>query len=197
MSKFTLTIPIQKKDISSLRIKDVVYLNGVVYTARDGAHLRIAEYLRQGKALPEEFLGRAIFHAGPVVKRQGEEWKLWVIGPTTSIRMEPYADLIGKLGIRVIVGKGGMGENTSKALKQYGGVYLLAAPGCGARHADSMEKILRVHWVEDLGVPEAMWVLRVKDWGPLTVGMDSEGNSIFRDVKRKANEKIKSIFPIK
>ncbi len=186
MKEVNLTIPIPKEKVLNLDAGDVVYITGVVYTARDMAHLRLLKLLRDKKSLPEDFNGGVIFHAGPVVKKEDGEWKIWVIGPTTSTRMEPYAEIVGELGVRAIVGKGGMGEDTIRSLAKYGGVYLLAAPGCGVIHSGAVKKVLRVHWLEELGVPEAIWVLEVNKWGPLIVGMDSHGRSIFKDIAQKA-----------
>jgi fumarate hydratase subunit beta len=186
MKTVNLSTPIPKEEILKIDTGDAVYLSGTVYTARDMAHLRIKSLWHEGQSLPEDFSGGVIFHAGPVVKQENGGWKIWVIGPTTSARMEPYADMIGKLGVRAIVGKGGMGEQTLKALSRYGGVYLLAAPGCGVVHAGAIEKVRRVHWLAEMGVPEAIWVLEVKQWGPLVVGMDAHGRSIFKDIAAKA-----------
>ena len=186
MKEVNLTIPIPKEKVLNLDAGDVVYITGVIYTARDMAHLRLLKLLRDKKSRPEDFNGGVIFHAGPVVKKEDGKWKIWVIGPTTSTRMEPYAEMVGELGVRAIVGKGGMGEDTIRSLAKYGGVYLLAAPGCGVIHSGAVKKVLRVHWLEELGVPEAIWVLEVNKWGPLIVGMDSHGRSIFKDIAQKA-----------
>ena len=186
MKEANLTIPIPKEKVLNLDAGDVVYITGVVYTARDMAHLRLLKLLRDKKSLPEDFNGGVIFHAGPVVMKEEGKWKSWVIGPTTSTRMEPYAEMVGELGVRAIVGKGGMGEDTIRSLAKFGGVYLLAAPGCGVIHSGAVKKVLRVHWLEELGVPEAIWVLEVNKWGPLIVGMDSHGRSIFKDIAQKA-----------
>ena len=190
MEKIEINIPADKDEVSSLKMGDIVFLSGTVYTARDLAHIRIVEYLRDGKALPEDFEGSAIFHAGPVVTKLNEsKWKLEVIGPTTSMRMEPFSDLIGKLGVRLLIGKGGMGEKTLKALEMNKAVYLLAAPGCAVKHGKSVVDVVRVHWL-DLGIPEAIWVLKVMGWGPLIVGMDSNGNSLFEKVLRESTERL-------
>jgi len=186
MKEVILNTPIQKEQVSDLDVGDVVYITGIVYTARDMAHLNIKKLLQDKKSLPEDFDGGVIFHAGPVVKKVGDGWGIWAIGPTTSARMEPYADMVGQLGVRAIVGKGGMGEDTLESLHKYGGVYLLAAPGCGVVHSEAVKKVLRVHWLEELGVPEAIWVMEVDKWGPLVVGMDSKGRSTFKDIAEKA-----------
>ncbi|RLG60949.1 fumarate hydratase [Candidatus Geothermarchaeota archaeon] len=189
-----LTTPLKKEDIADLEVGDIVYLSGKVYTARDMAHIRIMEHLKEGRQLVEDFEGAAIFHAGPVVRKKNGEWEIIVIGPTTSMRMEPFSEtLLGKLGVKAIIGKGGMGEETLKALKKYCGIYLLSPPGCAVIQANSVQKVLNVHWL-DLGVPEAIWVLEVKEWGPLIVAMDSHGNSIFKEVKEKALDRISEMF---
>jgi fumarate hydratase subunit beta len=195
MKSVNLVTPIAREEVTKLDAGDVVYISGVVYTARDMAHLRLKRLLANKESLPEDFEGGVIFHAGPVVKKDDGSWRIWVIGPTTSTRMEPYADMVGRLGIRAIVGKGGMGENTIKSLAEYGGVYLLAAPGCGVVHSRAVKKVLRVHWLEEMGVPEAIWVLEVSNWGPLVVGMDAHGRSIFKDIAQKATALKEGWFP--
>ena len=195
MKAVNLSTPIPKEEVLKLDTGDVVYISGIVYTARDMAHLRLQKLLRDKKSLPEDFNGGVIFHAGPVVKKEDGTWKIWVIGPTTSVRMEPFADIVGELGVRAIVGKGGMGEGTIQSLAKYGSVYLLAAPGCGVVHSGAVKKVLDVHWLEELGVPEAIWVLEVNKWGPLVVGMDSHGGSIFKDIAEKATSLKEQWFP--
>ena len=197
MKEVNLSTPIPKEQVLDLNVGDVVYLTGLVYTARDMAHLRIKKLLQDKESLPENFDGGVIFHAGPVVKKTNDKWKIWVIGPTTSTRMEPYAEMLGQLGVRVIVGKGGMGEDTIRSLTKYGGVYLLAAPGCGVVHAEAIKEVLRVHWLDELGVPEAIWVFEVNRWGPLVVGMDSHGRSIFKDIAQKATALKEQWFGVK
>ena len=137
-------------------VGDVVYLSDIIFTARDMAHIRIMEYLREGKQLVEDF-GAAVFHAGPVVRKKKGKWEISVIGPTTSMRMEPFSEtLLGKLGVKAIIGKGGMGEGTQEALRKYCGVYLLSHPGCAVIQSKAVSRVLRFNWL-DLGVPEAVW----------------------------------------
>jgi tartrate/fumarate subfamily iron-sulfur-dependent hydro-lyase beta chain len=188
-----LKTPLTVEDIKTLRIGDVVYLEGVIYTSRDMAHMTIRDRLEKGRDLPVDFQGAAVFHAGPVVRKTHTGWELGVIGPTSSIRMEPYAEIVGKLGVRVIIGKGGMRDFSRDAFQKYGQVYLQAAPGCAALLADGIEKIEEVHWF-DLGMPEALWVLKAKKFGPLVVAMDSRGNSIYQDIRDKATEMIDVLY---
>jgi fumarate hydratase subunit beta/L(+)-tartrate dehydratase beta subunit len=188
-----LTTPLSGESVRQLKVNDIVTITGIIYTARDMAHLKLRELQESGKPLPEALEGSVIFHAGPVVKKEGGGFDLLNIGPTTSIRMEPHSDFLGRLGVKAIVGKGGLGEGSVQAFKKYGMVYLLAAPGCGVLHAQAVKRVKRVHWLEEMGMPEAIWVLEVKDWGPLTVGMDSQGKSIFQDIKEEGLRKLDSL----
>jgi tartrate/fumarate subfamily iron-sulfur-dependent hydro-lyase beta chain len=193
-NELSLTTPLKKEDVVKLKVGDTVCLSGTVYTARDMAHIRIMDHFKEGREPVENFKGAAIFHAGPVVRKKNGEWEIVTIGPTTSMRMEQFSEiLLGKLGVKAIIGKGGMGEGTLDALKKYCGVYLLSPPGCSVIQAMPVQRVLRVHWL-DLGVPEAIWVLEVKEWGPLIVTMDSYGNSIFKQVRDKALTRISEIF---
>ena len=178
-----------------LHVGDVVYLTGHVFTARDMAHLRIRGLLEEGKPLPKDFAGAAVFHAGPVaLKNEDGSWRLNVIGPTTSIRMEPYADVVGRMGVRAVIGKGGMDADTLRACGQYGYVYLQAAPGCAAKLAQGIERINDVTWFE-LGMPEAVCDLQANEFGPLVVGMDTHWQSIYKNLKEAALHKIDEAYP--
>jgi tartrate/fumarate subfamily iron-sulfur-dependent hydro-lyase beta chain len=188
-----LTTPLSADSVRKLRVNDIVTLTGTIYTARDMAHLRLRDLQESGKPLPEVLEGSVIFHAGPVVKKTDGGFTLLNIGPTTSIRMEPHSEFLGRLGVRAIVGKGGLGDGSVQAFKKYGMVYLLAAPGCGVLHARAVKQVKRVHWLEEMGMPEAIWVLEVKDWGPLIVGMDSEGASIFRAIQEEGLRKLDTL----
>jgi fumarate hydratase subunit beta/L(+)-tartrate dehydratase beta subunit len=188
-----LTTPLSAESVRKLKVDDIVALTGTIYTARDMAHLKLKELQGSGKSLPESLEGSVIFHAGPVVKKVDDGYNLLNIGPTTSIRMEPHSDFLGRLGVRAIVGKGGLGEGSVEAFKKYGMVYLLAAPGCGVLHAQAVKQVKRVHWLEELGMPEAIWVLEVSHWGPLLVAMDSRGNSIFQTIHEEGLKKLDSL----
>lgn len=195
MSEYHFSTPLQEADIRKLRLGDVVYLTGHIFTARDMAHMKIRGLMEEGAALPKDFAGSAVFHAGPVSLRNPDgSWRLNVIGPTTSIRMEPYADLVGKLGIRAVIGKGGMGEETLEACGKYGYVYLQAAPGCAAKLAQGVERINDVTWFE-LGMPEAVWDLQAREFGPLVVGMDTQGGSVYANLRAAALAQIDAKYP--
>jgi tartrate/fumarate subfamily iron-sulfur-dependent hydro-lyase beta chain len=189
-----LTYPISENAARELKVGDIIYIIGRIYTLRDMAHIRIMGLLKRNEKLPVEFAGSVIFHAGPVALKRDNSWELSVIGPTTSIRMEPYAEMVGKLGTRAIIGKGGMGEDSLKAFEKYGTVYLQAAPGCAVKLAEGIRCIEEVHWL-DLGMPEALWVLSAEKFGPLVVGMDSHRGSIYRDLKESAFKKVNELYP--
>lgn len=194
MAEYTINLPATDEDVEKLNIGDTVYINGTVCTARDMAHLQMRELVENGKELPENIAGGAIFHAGPVMKNdENDQWKLRVIGPTTSIRMEPHADFMGRMGVKLIIGKGGMGEDSLAAFKKYKQAYLQAAPGCAVVLAAGIKDVKNVHWYEN-GMPEAMWVLEADKFGPFVVTMDCKGNSRYNDVKVKAREIAEDIL---
>ncbi len=195
MEKNILTVPLGEEEVRALKLGDIIYLKGRLYTSRDMAHLRIKETLEEGKPLPHDFEGGVLFHAGPVaLKREDGTWELKAVGPTSSIRMEPYADMIGKLGIRAVIGKGGMEDKTAAACKKYGYVYLQGCPGCAAMHGEGIRSILGVDWI-DLGVTEAMWEFDAECFGPLIVAMDTEGGSIYRSVIEEGVRRLEALYP--
>jgi len=157
------------------------------------AHLEIKKLRENAAALPVDLSGRAIFHAGPVVRKVDNGWEMIVIGPTTSIRMEPHAKMVGELGVKLIIGKGGMGKDSKAAFKKYKQVYLQAAPGCAVQLAAGVKRVANVYWLEN-GMPEAMWELEVEKFGPLVVTMDTKENSRYDELKEKATSKIKEIY---
>ncbi|WP_405293185.1 FumA C-terminus/TtdB family hydratase beta subunit [Methanobrevibacter sp.] len=168
-----LNVPIKDEDLNELKAGDVVYLTGNIVTARDQAHKRIIE---QGAPLDIE--GAAIFHAGPIITENDDGYDMVAIGPTTSMRMNPYQSEVLDMGVKIVIGKGGMDDNVREALIRNEALYVVATGGCAALYVDAVEEIESVDWL-DLGMPEAMWNLKVKDFGPLIVAMDSEGNSLY------------------
>jgi tartrate/fumarate subfamily iron-sulfur-dependent hydro-lyase beta chain len=187
-----LNTPLNDEDIAKLRVNDTVYLSGKIYTARDMAHYKIKKILDRHEEFGEDFRGSVIFHAGPIVKTHPEngEYIISSIGPTSSIRMEPYSDMVGGMGIKALVGKGGMGESTTTAMKKHTMVYLLAAHGCAAVHTQKITKIYKQYWLEEIGMPEALWVMECKDFGPLIVGIDSTGRNLFEETRKNSQAAI-------
>jgi fumarate hydratase class I len=173
--------PFTEEKMRALRVGDEVSLHGVVYTGRDAVH----KYLHEGGELPPGVSLRdgIIYHCGPVVLRDASgEWKVTAAGPTTSSREEPYqADIIQRFGVRGIIGKGGMGDRTLDACRQYGCVYLHAVGGAAQVLAERIRRVRNVFFLEKFGSPEAIWELEVQDF-PAVVTMDSHGRSLHRDV---------------
>jgi fumarate hydratase class I len=190
-----LTTPISEEAIRSLHAGDEVLISGILYTGRDAVH----KYLHQGGELPAEvdLSGGIIYHCGPVVVETLDEdgertFTITAAGPTTSIREEPYqADIIAKFGVRGVIGKGGMGLKTLGACKAHGAVYLHAVGGAAQVYADCIEAVEGVY-LEEFGSPEAVWVLRVKDF-PSIVTMDAYGESLHEIVQGDSLGKLKSL----
>ncbi|MDR2470973.1 MAG: L(+)-tartrate dehydratase subunit beta [Treponema sp.] len=190
MTEKRLATPLRREDLADLRTGDTVYLSGILVTGRDDVHLRVAI---RGRTSPANLSGGAIFHAGPITRRTPEpapgEWELIAVGPTTSMRMEScQGAFLEKTGARLIVGKGGMGPATAEACRRLGAVHTVFPGGCAVLAAAAVEAVEGVHWL-DLGMPEAMWVLRVRDFGPLIVSIDTLGNNLFEDNKRRFEER--------
>ncbi|MDR2048794.1 MAG: L(+)-tartrate dehydratase subunit beta [Treponema sp.] len=180
-----LSTPLQSADLEGLCIGNIMYLDGVLVTARDDVHHR---HLRQGVPLPVDLAGGAIFHAGPIMQKT-DTWRVVSIGPTTSMRMEQLeAEFIVSSGVKLIVGKGGMGAKTAEACRRYGAVHAVFPGGCAVLAADRVEEVERVEWL-DLGMPEALWVMRVRNFGPLIVSIDVRGNNLFENNKKVFAEK--------
>ena len=169
-----LKTPLHSDDVKDLKVGDVITITGTIYTARDQAHRRIVE---DGE--PFDLDGKVLFHAGPIINKKDDgTYEVVAIGPTTSMRMNPYeADVIDK-GVRVVIGKGGMDDNVRQALKDNNAVYVVATGGCAALYVDAVREVDSVTW-SDLGVPEAMWELKVDSFGPLIVAIDSQGKSLY------------------
>ncbi|MHA1408992.1 MAG: FumA C-terminus/TtdB family hydratase beta subunit [Candidatus Odinarchaeia archaeon] len=179
--EYHLTTKLDEETVRKLHIGDIVYLSGEIYTMRDQGHKRALSYLKEGKNLPIKLKNGVIYHCGPVVKKLNSEWEAVSCGPTTSMRMENMEHkLIKNFEIKMIIGKGGMGENTLKALKKYGAVYASFTGGAGVLAAESVKKILDVHWL-DLGIPEALWVFKVENFGPLIITMDTHMKNMYSD----------------
>ncbi|MCD6447772.1 MAG: fumarate hydratase C-terminal domain-containing protein [Thermoplasmata archaeon] len=172
-----------------IRAGDVIYISGTVVTARDEAHKMAIEAFDEGKELPVDFSKVAVFHCGPIVKKEGDEWKIVAAGPTTSSRMEIFEyDFIKRFGTRIIIGKGGMGEKTAKACKEFKAIYAAFTGGAAVLAANAVKRVRDVFWLEELGMPEALWVLEVENFGPLTVTIDAHGRNLTEEVKEKARE---------
>lgn len=195
MAVFRLATPISEEDIQKLNVNDVLYLSGTIITARDAAHKKILELSQQGKPIPVDLKGLAVFHCGPIMKKENGKWVVVAAGPTTSTRMDQFEGaLIKDFKVRVVIGKGGMGKRTTDAMQKYGAVYGAFTGGAGVLAAKGVKSVKTVEWLQDLGMPEALWVFEVEEFGPLTIAIDSHGNNLFEEVGRKAEESRAKIY---
>uniref|UniRef100_A0A7C2NQM6 Fumarate hydratase n=1 Tax=Archaeoglobus fulgidus TaxID=2234 RepID=A0A7C2NQM6_ARCFL len=170
-----LRTPLRKEEVLRLKVGDTVYVTGEIFTARDEAHARALEWMEEGKELPFSFNRGVVYHCGPLVK----DWKVISAGPTTSARMNPFtAKILERVECMAIIGKGGMSEEVVNAMKGKA-VYLAFTGGAGALAAQSVRRIKGVVW-DDLGMPEAVWILEVERFGPCIVAIDAHGNSLYR-----------------
>jgi len=180
-----LKLPIDEKRIRDLKVGDDVLISGRMITGRDAAHAWLV------KEKPDEVRNylkdSMIYHCGPVVKRTEKSWEFIAAGPTTSIREEPYqGTVIKEYGLRGVIGKGGMGPTTLKALQDCGAVYLHAIGGLATLIAESVTNVQGVLKLEEFGIPEALWIIEVRNF-PAVVTMDSYGNSLHRDIFERSD----------
>lgn len=206
MSKKELTIPIKPDTIRDLHIGDTVGLTGVLATGRDTVHKwMIDTFIRKTRqpdgddlevyeAIKPIFKESLIYHCGPVVSGLDTgDYKFVAAGPTTSIREEPYqGEVMAHFDMRGVIGKGGMGQNTLQACQEIPAVYFHAIGGAATLIAESVEEVLGVYKL-DFGVPEAIWVLKVKEF-PVVVTMDSHGESIHAEVEKASNEILQKLL---
>jgi fumarate hydratase subunit beta len=194
MAVYKFKTPISEEQIRKLKANDVLYVTGTIVTARDQAHRRALEYFKEGKTIPVNLEGLAVFHCGPVVAKQGDKWVAVAAGPTTSTRMDIFEDeFIKDFKVRVVIGKGGMGKRTTDAMAKYGAVYGAFTGGAAVLAARAIKNVKSVEWF-DLGMPEAMWIFEVEDFGPLAVAIDSHGNNLFTDVQKSVEENKQRIY---
>ncbi len=193
MAEYHFTTPISKEDVQKLKIGDVIYVSGILFTARDEAHERALELAKKGEKMPIDFEGLAVYHCGPVVRQVGDDWEIVAAGPTTSTRLDMYEDeFIKEFKVNVVIGKGGMGARTVKAMKEMKAVYTAFVGGAAVVAAKGIKRVKEVHWL-DLGTPECLWVLEVEKFCPLIVGIDTNGDSLFQNVADEAKAKLGKI----
>jgi tartrate/fumarate subfamily iron-sulfur-dependent hydro-lyase beta chain len=177
-----LTHPFSAEATQSLALGEKVRISGTLFTGRDRLH----KYLYEGGECPVDLRNGALYHCGPVVLQRDGVWAVTAAGPTTSVRHEPYmATLIARHGLRVVLGKGGMGEATRKACAEHGCVYLHAVGGASALIAACVESVKAVHFIRDFGAAEALWVLQVRGIEAV-VTIDAHGHSLHDEVMAKS-----------
>ena len=201
-----LTIPISEEEIVSLRVGDAVQISGIATTGRDAAHKYMVGTLIEGSTplSPEDqklydelrsiLKEGAIYHAGPIVRNDNGKWSIVSCGPTTSIRDEIYQDkVIEAFGVRVVIGKGGMGPRTLAACKKFKAVYLHGIGGAGVYNAAAMEEVIDVYKKEEFGLPEAFWKIRFNNY-PGIVTMDAHGRSLHEELSTHFDKQLESLI---
>src|SRR6266550_5804793 len=190
MAEITLQTPLTESDIRKLNLEDTVYINGHIFGIRDATQIRIFD---EGVPPPTDLTGAVCIHTAPGVRKlPSGKYEKVCIGTTTSTRMNRfYPGLIRQYDVRAMVGKGGFLQDTVDKMREYGGVYLAIVGGAAALETMQIEEIEDVWW-EDL-MPECLWKFRVKDFGPLIVAIDSNGNSLYKTIKDQAAAKMKAM----
>jgi fumarate hydratase subunit beta len=185
--------PVSERQIRQLNVGDVVYVTGNLVTARDQAHKRMVRFIEEGKKMPIDLDGLGIYHCGPIVTRVNDGWVVVSAGPTTSMRMEPFeSEIIRSFNVRLVIGKGGMGRKTEKAMRDHGAAYGAYTGGAAVLAAKSIKRVKLVEWL-DLGTPEALWVFEVENFGPLTISIDAHGGNLYTKVRRDARKNAQKL----
>jgi len=188
-----LKTPLSEEDVRALRIGDAVYLTGTIYQIRLGGHLKALECAEKGQGLPFNLENSVIYHAFSSIVRIDSGWKLNYIGATTSALLNKYEPpLIRRFKVRGIIGKGGMDRATLEAMREVGCIYLAQVGGASALYTSKIEEVQAAYW-DELGA-ERIFALKVKDFGPLHVGMDAHGDSIYENVSSAVKKKLPGIY---
>jgi L(+)-tartrate dehydratase beta subunit len=191
MADRRVTFPTDEETIRSLHAGDSVLVDGHVIGIRDRTQIRIFD---QGVPPPMDLTGAFLLHTAPGVRKIGPgRYEPVSIGTTTSARMVRFTEPLGREHqVRAICGKGGLPDEAIEPMRRYGMVYFAIVGGAAALETTQIEEIEEVAWEELM--PECLWRFRVKDFGPLWVGIDSHGNSMFHDVNEAANERLEKII---
>ncbi len=193
-----ITLPASDADIAAIAAGDLVYLNGdIVVTIGLPTHLRMIEYAEQGKPLPVDLQGGAFLHLSSYNRESdtaASGYEALYMNPTTSTRYDPYMPkLIRAYGLKVIGGKGGLGEESVQAMQETGCIYLSFLGGGCTLLAQAIQEVVAVHW-EDYISQFRLVTLRVKDLGPATVGIDAHGNSLYQQLRQTAQDRLPGIL---
>jgi L(+)-tartrate dehydratase beta subunit len=191
VARHEVTFPVQdEQEILKLRAGDEVLVQGHIIGLRDRTQIRIFD---QGVEPPMDLRGAFLLHTAPGVKKVGDRYEPVCIGTTTSARMVRFTEPLGRdYGVRAVCGKGGFPDEAIEPMRQYGMVYFAIVGGAAALETTQIEEIEEVAWEELM--PECLWKFRVKDFGPLTVGIDAHGNSLYHDVQTAAQKKLEELY---
>src|SRR6266702_6801941 len=190
MADYRFKTPLTEADMRRLCVGDSVTLDGVVFGVRDANLIRVFD---QGVAPPVDWRGAALLHTAPNVRKIGPgKYEPLSVGTTTSMRMDRFTEgLLRDYGVRAILGKGGLSEESAKVMAQYGACYLSVTGGAAAVETLQIEEIEKVYW-EDL-MPECIWQFRFKGFGQLTVGIDAQGGNLQFEVQAQAQRQTEEL----
>jgi L(+)-tartrate dehydratase beta subunit len=191
MAEHRLTFPTTEEEIRKLRAGDSVVVDGHVIGIRDRTHVRIFD---EGIEPPMDLRGAFLLHTAPNVrKRTDGGYEKLCIGTTTSARMVRFTEPLGRdYGVRAICGKGGLPDEAIEPMRRHGMVYFAIVGGAAALETTQIEEIEEVAWEELM--PECLWKFRVKEFGPLTVAIDSHGSSLYHDVQEQAKKRLEELY---
>lgn len=190
MAEYQLQTPFSEQDVRQLHAGDTVRFDGTLFGIRDLTQIYMFD---QGHEPPVSFAGYPCIHTAPSLRKVGDKWEKICVGTTTSTRMDRFTpELIGRYGVRAIIGKAGLYQGSLDAMQKYGAVYLAIVGGSAALETLQIEEVEAVYW-EHLH-PEAIYQFRVKDFGPLTVAMDSHGRHLYEEVKAEAARRLADIY---
>jgi L(+)-tartrate dehydratase beta subunit len=192
MAEHTITFPVTgPQEILKLRAGDEVTVQGRIIGIRDRTQIRIFD---QGVPPPMDLNGAFLLHTAPNVRKLADgTYEKLCIGTTTSARMVRFTEPLGaQYGVRAICGKGGFPDEAIEPMARLGMVYFAIVGGAAALETTQIEEIEEVAWEELM--PECLWKFRVRDFGPLTVGIDAHGNSLYRDVQTRAKQKLEELY---
>jgi fumarate hydratase subunit beta len=168
--------PLEHRELLRLKAGDLVQMSGKIFTARDRVYARVARRARP----PVSLRGEVVYHCGPLVRRAGKRYEVLSAGPTTSSRLDPMQlEFVRRTGVKALIGKGGIGREVARGLRKLGCIYLAFTGGAGVLAALAVKRVEGVYWRE-LGLTEALWVLRVEKFGPLVVATDLRGGNLYR-----------------
>jgi tartrate/fumarate subfamily iron-sulfur-dependent hydro-lyase beta chain len=184
-----LQLPLSEGAARGLKLGAIVTVSGMVFTGRSRFHIRAVE---EGVVPPLDFARiNGFFHVGPVMRREGEEWRIVSIEPTSSIRFERYGgEVVRRLKLRTLIGKSTMGRGTAEALREVGGVHLTKIGVCGNLLGRQVKEVCGVHFLDELGKTEATWVFRVERFGPFFVDMDADGRNYFEELNSEIQSRM-------
>lgn len=189
-----LSLPLSADDVKGLRVGNAVLLSGMIVTGRDRVHKFLVESGPAAADIPFELAGTVLYHCGPVMEEKDGAYRVIAAGPTTSMRVEMYeSSVLRSYGFRGVMGKGGMGPETLRALKECGAVYFHTIGGAAAYLADRIVRTVGVWKIDEFGPTEAMWAFEIKDF-PAVITMDASGDSLHDDIEGRSREKFLALI---